>query len=95
MLTYPDASLLSTRLKSPWPSKMDDLTSSTRPIVSDWMLGSKDRTGGWFPSDSGAHVFAGRIRNANCGYADGHVETHPAGSIQWELELTDGNYIFY
>ena len=95
MLTYPDPSLLPTRLKTPWPSKMDDLTISTRPIVSDWMTGSKDSSGGWFPSEIGAHVFAGRIRSANCGYADGHVETHSAGSIEWELKLTDGNYIFY
>jgi len=96
-LTYPDASLLPTRLKTPWPSKMDDLTASTRPIVSDWMLGSKDESGSWFPSDSGAHVFAGKIRNANSGYADGHVVTHSGRSIKWELQLTDsGNsYIFY
>jgi len=94
-LTYPDASLLPTRLKTPWPSRMDDSTISTRPIVSDWMLGSINESGGWFPSNSGAHVFGGKIRNANCGYADGHVETHSASSIKWELGLTGGNYIFY
>ena len=94
-LTYPDASLLPSRLKTPWPSKMDDLTISTRPIISDWMLGLKDASGRWFPNDSGAHLFAGKIRNANCGYADGHVETHSASIIKWELELTGGDYIFY
>jgi prepilin-type processing-associated H-X9-DG protein len=94
-LTYPDASLLPTRLKTPWPSKMDDLTISTRPIVSDWMLGSKDKSGDWLPNNSGAHVFAGKTRNANCAYVDGHVETHSANGIKWELELTGGDYIFY
>ncbi len=94
-LTYPDASLLPTRLKTPWPSRMDDLTISTRPIVPDWMLGSKDKSGGWFPNDSGAHVFAGKIRNDNCGYADGHGETHSAKNIKWELEVGNGDYIFY
>ncbi len=95
-LTYPDASLLPTRLKTPWPSKMDDPTVSTRPILSDWMLGAKDESGGWFPSHSGAHLFAGKIRNANSGYADGHVETHSDNAIQWELQLNGENsYIFY
>ena len=96
-LTYPDASLLVTRLNTPWPSKMDDLTISTRPILSDWMLGSKDTTGDTFTSASGAHAFAGKIRNANSGYADGHVVTHSARNIKWELQLTDdlNSYIFY
>jgi prepilin-type N-terminal cleavage/methylation domain-containing protein len=47
-LTYPDASLLPSRLKTPWPSKMDDLTISTRPILSDWITGSKDTSGDSF-----------------------------------------------
>jgi len=95
-LTYPDASLLPTRLTTPWPSKMDDLTISTRPIVSDWMLGSKSPSGDSFTSASGAHTFAGKIRNANSGYADGHVVTHSPSSMKWELELTaDHFYIFY
>jgi len=96
-LTYPDASLLPTRLNTPWPSKMDDLTISTRPIVSDWMLGSKDTSGDSFTSASGAHAFGGKIRNANSAHADGHVVTHSASSIKWELQLTDdvNSYIFY
>ncbi len=95
-LTYPDASLLPTRLNTPWPSKMDDLTISIRPILSDWMLGSKSTSGDSFTSASGAHAFGGKIRNANSGYADGHVVTHSAGSIKWELQLTaDDSYIFY
>src|SRR6266487_1358380 len=96
-MTYPDVSLLPTRLDTPWPSKMDDLTISTRPIVSDWMIGSKDASGDSFTSASGAHAFGGKIRNANSGYADGHVETHSARSIKWERQLTGGenSYIFY
>jgi prepilin-type N-terminal cleavage/methylation domain-containing protein len=96
-LTYPDASLLTTRLNTPWPSKMDDLTISTRPIVSDWITGSKDTSGDSFTSGSGAHSFARKIRNANSGYADGHVVTHSANIMKWELRLTDdqNSYIFY
>lgn len=96
-LTYPDVSLLSTRLKTPWPSKMDDLTISTRPIISDWITGSKETAGDSFASASGAHAFAGKIRNVNSGYADGHVVTRSASKMEWELQLTDGenSYIFY
>jgi prepilin-type processing-associated H-X9-DG protein len=76
---------------------MDDLTLSTRPILSDWITGSKDTTGDSFTKASGAHAFAGRIRNANSGYADGHVVTHSASSMKWELQLTvrENLYIFY
>jgi prepilin-type N-terminal cleavage/methylation domain-containing protein len=96
-LTYPDASLLTTRLKTPWPSKMDDLTISTRPIISDWILGSKDTSSDSFTTASGAHAFAGKARNINSGYADGHVATHSASRMKWELQLTDieNAYIFY
>ena len=96
-LTYPDAPLLPTRLKTPWPSTMHGLTISTRPILSDWMVGSKDTSGDSFNIGSGAHAFAGKIRNANSGYADGHVVTHSASSMKWELQLTGGenSYIFY
>ena len=48
---------------------MDDLTISTRPIVSDWITGSKDTSEDSFTSASGAHAFAGKIRNANSGYS--------------------------
>jgi len=96
-LTYPDASLLPSRLKTRWPSKMDDLTISTRPIVSDWILGSKDISGDSFTKATGAHTFATKIRSANSGYADGHVVTHAASSMKWELQLINGDdfYIFY
>lgn len=96
-LSYPDASLVPTRSKTPWPSKMDDLTISTQPIVSDWILGSKATSGDSFAKAFGAHAFAGGIRSINSGYADGHVVTHSAGQIKWELRLTDSKntYIFY
>lgn len=97
MVTYPDVLLLPTRLDSPWPTKLDDATVSTRPIVSDWMLGSKRPSGSGFASASGAHAYRARIRSANSGYADGHVENRSASNIKWELRLTDGenSYIFY
>jgi prepilin-type processing-associated H-X9-DG protein len=50
-----------------------------------------------FAKASGAHAFAGKIRNANSAYADGHVVTHSAGNMKWELQLNGGEwpYIFY
>ena len=76
---------------------MHDLTISTRSILSDWMVGSKDTSGDSFNSGSGAHAFAGKIRNVNSGYADGHVVTHSASSMKWELQLNnyENHYIFY
>lgn len=97
-ITYPDALLLPARLKTPWPSKMEDSTISTRPILSDWMTGSKDASGESYSSASGAHAFGGKIRNINSAYADGHVTTHSSSNIKWELKLDGGNddaYIFY
>jgi prepilin-type N-terminal cleavage/methylation domain-containing protein/prepilin-type processing-associated H-X9-DG protein len=97
-LTFPDASLLPSRLKTPWPSKMDDATIATRPIISDWITGSRKTTGDSFAEASGAHSFARKIRNCNSAYADGHVETRAASDMKWELQLGnvgDNSYIFY
>jgi len=95
-LTYPDASLWPARLPTPWPSRMSDSTISTRPIVSDWLDGSKESFGDGFQSASGAHTFGGSIRSCNSGYADGHVDTSAASKIKWELKLSGYNsYIFY
>lgn len=92
-----DSSLLPTRLKLAWPSKLSDPTISTRPILSDWMTGSKEPMGNSFVTASGAHPFAGKIRNGNSAYADGHVVTQSPKSMKWELKLTDSEdaYIFY
>jgi prepilin-type N-terminal cleavage/methylation domain-containing protein/prepilin-type processing-associated H-X9-DG protein len=96
-LTYPDASLLTTRLKTRWPSQMSDTTISTRPILSDWITGSKATSGDSFSTASGAHAFGGKIRNVNSAYADGHVVTHSSPNLKWELEFTGGehSYVFY
>lgn len=74
-LSYPDVSLLSTRLDTPWPPKMDDLTIPTRPIASDWMSGEKEASRDSFVRASGAHAFGGKMRSAHSGSADGQVET--------------------
>ena len=97
-ITYPDALLVRSRLKTPWPSRMDDPNISTRPIVSDWLIGSKDASGDGFSSASGGHSFGGKTRNCNAGFGDGHVETAAAAKIKWELQLSGGteeNFIFY
>ena len=97
-LTYPDASLLRTRVTTSWPSRIDDVSISMRPIVSDWLIGSKSTSGDGFASASGGHSFGGKTRNCNSGYGDGHVETTSASNIKWQLQLsgsTESNYIFY
>ena len=97
-LTYPDASLVHTRVTTPWPSRIDDASISIRPIVSDWLMGSKSTSGDVFASASGAHAFGGKTRNCNSGFGDGRVETTFAPNIKWQLQLsgnTESNYIFY
>jgi prepilin-type processing-associated H-X9-DG protein len=75
---------------------MEDATISTRPIISGWLSGFKDPSGDSFTTANGGHSFAGKVRSANCAYADSHVETHSGTSIKWELEPTAINaYIFY
>jgi hypothetical protein len=61
-LTYPDASLLRTRVTTPWPSRIDDASISIRPIVSDWLMGSKSTSGDGFASASGAHPFGANAK---------------------------------
>jgi len=94
-VTIPNQSMNPTRLDAPWPTKLDDATISTRPIVSDWMSGSKQPSGDGFLHARGAHAYGGKIRDCNSGYADGHVETRSASDIKWELQLSEGSYIFY
>ncbi len=96
-LTYPEVSLLKTRESNPWPSRLSDTSVSSRPIVTDKMVGEKAISGDGFLSAHGGHTFRGKIRNSNSGYADGHVETRKAESLKWELQFTDefSNYAFY
>ena len=97
-LTYPDASLLRTRVTTSWPSRIDDASISMRPMVSDWLMGRKSASGGGFASASGGHSFAGKTRNCNSGFGDGHVETTSAANIKWQLQLSESAenyYIFY
>ncbi len=96
-LTYPDPSFLPTRSQTPWPTKMDDPSLPTRPIISDWMMGSKSSSGDGMESASGAHAVGGKVQNCNSAYGDGRVETRSASQIRWELRITEkeNGYIFY
>jgi hypothetical protein len=53
-----------TRLNAPWPTKLDDMTISTRPIVSDWMSGSKQPSGDGFLEASGRMHMEARFETA-------------------------------
>jgi prepilin-type N-terminal cleavage/methylation domain-containing protein len=96
-LTYPDPSLIPARLQTPWPTKMDDSSLSTRPIISDWMMGSKSSSADGIQKASGAHAVGGKVQNCNAAYGDGRVETRSANQIRWELRITEdeNRYIFY
>ena len=95
-LTYPDVSLLPTRLDIPWPSTVDSGHISTRPIISDKLNGVKKEASDGLAKGTGGHTYGGKIKSCNSGYADGHVESRPIKDIKWELKMQESNYqIFY
>jgi prepilin-type N-terminal cleavage/methylation domain-containing protein len=68
----------------PWPSKISDPSVSQQPIISDLAetsLGSTDPNN--IPKTE-AHFYNGSLSSINVGFADNHVETHNAISIQWQ-----------
>src|SRR5687767_7682525 len=84
-LTYPDASLLRTRVTTSWPSRIDDTSISIRLIVSDCLIGSKRTSGDGFASASGAHHFGAKRETAILG-----MET-----VTWRLlqqPTSNGNF---
>lgn len=96
-LTYPDPTLVNTRLPTPWPTRTDDPNSTLRPFATDWMAGTRRKDSDGFKTAGGAHAFGGRIRSCNAAFLDGHVETRPAPALRWELQLngTDVTHVFY
>jgi prepilin-type N-terminal cleavage/methylation domain-containing protein/prepilin-type processing-associated H-X9-DG protein len=92
-IEFPDPKLMKTRVPDPWPSRMEDPTVSTMPILSDWTVGVKQ--GNSFVVTGGGHRLAGSLKNNNAAYADGHVELRSAKQLQWQAESPQGLIYFY
>ena len=89
-LQFPDPLHMTTRVPDPWPSRLDDRTVSTQPIVSDWLLGEWDETTRTVSINNGGggHAYSrgGEVKSINVGFADGHVETRPKAKLQWQAK---------
>lgn len=88
-LQFPDPKLLKTRVPDAWPTRMDDPTISTMPILSDWTVGEWDEPRAAVNITGGGHAWpaiVGPVKSSNSGFADGHVETRPRERLQWQVE---------
>jgi len=65
-----------------WPSHMGDKIAAFQPIISDYCHAPKGETNVTAATDG--HSVGNKLRSVNVGYADGHVETHSRGMIQWQ-----------
>lgn len=98
-MTYPDPNLLETRIPDPWPTKMDDASASLQPIASDALAAAWNRDQKAFAWSNGGgsmrgHSFAGKVRNNNALFADGHVETRPRRVLKWQQIQHDTAYLY-
>ncbi len=96
-LEFPDPKLLKTRVADAWPSRMDDATISTLPILSDWTMGEWDEARTTIQITGGGHAWpsiVGPVKSSNAGFADGHVETRPRDKLQWQVEARGRLYMY-
>jgi prepilin-type N-terminal cleavage/methylation domain-containing protein/prepilin-type processing-associated H-X9-DG protein len=72
-----------------WPRKSSDAMVSRQPIVADRAFSGStaDKTVDKVLPNT-AHFFANGLSSVNCGYADGHVELHNRGHINWQYTGT-------
>jgi prepilin-type N-terminal cleavage/methylation domain-containing protein len=71
----------------PWPLKISDTSASLQPIISDLaeIGGQPDDHNVSDVPQTEAHFYNGSLSSINVGFADNHVETHNAISIQWQF----------
>lgn len=86
---FPDPKLMKTRVPDAWPSRLDDSTVSTMPILTDWTVGEWDDDRRTVQITGGNHSWPARVgpvKSSNSGFADGHVETRLRNKLQWQVE---------
>jgi prepilin-type N-terminal cleavage/methylation domain-containing protein/prepilin-type processing-associated H-X9-DG protein len=96
-LEFPDPKLLKTRVPEAWPSRLDDPTISTLPILSDWTMGEWDDAHTTIQITGGGHAWpsiVGPVKSSNSGFADGHVETRTRDRLQWQAEARGRLYMY-
>lgn len=93
-ILFPDPRMLNARVSDAWPTKSEDRSASIKPIASDWLLGEWDETAKAVTFASGGHSYGAKIRSSNSAFADGHVETRPFSSVQWQMKNNKKNSVY-
>lgn len=83
--TFPDTTASVIRTSDPWPERLDQSSTTSRPLASDDTVGGGISPGGKVATISGGHRFSGRVRSSNALFPDGHVETKSVGGLTWEI----------
>jgi prepilin-type N-terminal cleavage/methylation domain-containing protein/prepilin-type processing-associated H-X9-DG protein len=68
-----------------WPLKTTDLGAPFQPIISDLAEASPASTSVGAVPKNEAHFSGSDLSSVNCGYADGHVETHGKSKVVWQF----------
>ena len=78
----------------PWPLKTSDAGANYQPIISDLAEGNGSTNVNTIPKNE-AHFKGTVLSSVNCGYADGHVETHPKSMITWQFTGNNGAQSYF
>jgi prepilin-type N-terminal cleavage/methylation domain-containing protein/prepilin-type processing-associated H-X9-DG protein len=78
----------------PWPLKITDAGATTQPIISDLAEAGGTTNIDTIPKNE-AHFNGTSISSINCGYADGHVETHGKSVITWQFSGNSGQESYF
>ena len=72
-----------TRTDEGWPRKMEDPVAVSQPVISDLCLAEGHLNTNRSEMRAG-HPIGEQVQSVNLAFADGHVETRPASSLQWQ-----------
>jgi len=70
------------RLPDGWPSRLTDKCASIQPIISDFCDAAGANTN--IASIQYGHPYGSSVTSVNLTFADGHVDTHNRGVMQWQ-----------
>ena len=77
-----------------WPAKTSDNAAALQPIISDLAEGNGTTNVSTIPNNE-AHFVNGNLSSINCGYADGHVESHNRAAITWQFSGNAGAQSYF
>jgi prepilin-type N-terminal cleavage/methylation domain-containing protein/prepilin-type processing-associated H-X9-DG protein len=80
-----------------WPLRTSDPAAAKQPVITDYCLTSNSDTNIADLDPNAGHAYNGKVVSANVGFADGHVETHPAvtARMSWHMRGNDGNQVWW